>query len=101
MNLNNTVILERDIYNCFCGEYMYMEDIDAQVKSIIEKIYQKKHSEPLSLTDETSLRSIGFDSFDFAELTVKIEDIFEVDIFENRIVDTLGEIKEDIENGSE
>lgn len=76
-----------------------MEDIDSQVKAIIEKIYHKKHQGDIELNDETSLRKIGFDSFDFAELTVKIEDLFDVDIFENRIVNTIKEIKEEIENG--
>jgi len=77
-----------------------MEDADALVKTLIEKIYRKKHSDALILTNTTSLRKdLGFDSFDFAELTVKIEDIFDVDIFENRIVDTLAEIKEEMQNG--
>jgi len=77
-----------------------MEEVETQVKEIIEKIYQKKHTEPLKLNDATSLRrDLGFDSFDFAELTVKIEDIFDIDIFENRIVDTLAEIKEEMKNG--
>lgn len=76
-----------------------MEDIDLQIKAIIEKIYHKKHSDDLDLNDSISLSEIGFDSLDFAELTVKIEDIFGVDIFENRIVDTLKEIKEEINKG--
>ena len=34
----------------------------------------------------------GFTSFDLAELTVKIEDEFDVDIFEDGLVNTVGEI---------
>lgn len=34
----------------------------------------------------------GFTSFDLAELTVKIEDEYDIDIFENGLVNTVGEI---------
>jgi len=76
-----------------------MDNIDHQVRVIIERIYKKKHADPIMLNLSTSLRNdLGFDSLDLAELTVKIEDIFDVDIFENRIVDTLQEIEKEIEN---
>ena len=35
---------------------------------------------------------LNFDSFDLAELTVKIEEEFEVDIFEDGLVNTVEEI---------
>lgn len=35
---------------------------------------------------------IGFTSFDLAELTVRIEDQFDVDIFEDGLILTVGEI---------
>jgi acyl carrier protein len=35
---------------------------------------------------------IGFDSLDLAELTVRIEAQFKVDIFEKGIISTVGEI---------
>lgn len=77
-----------------------MSEIADQIKMVIESIYKKKHEYSPVISDTTSLRSeLGFDSFDLAELTVKIEDIFNVDVFENRIVDTLEEIREEIENG--
>ena len=42
-----------------------------------------------------SLRDkIGFSSFDLADLTVRIEDEFDVDIFEDGIISTVGEIFE-------
>jgi acyl carrier protein len=45
----------------------------------------------LYLTD--NLRNdIGFDSLDLAELTVRIEAEFGIDIFEKGIVNTIGEI---------
>lgn len=77
-----------------------MKDLEIGIISIIQNIYHKKNSEEITLSNATSLRSIGFDSFDFAELTVKIEDAFGVDIFEKRIIDTLGEIIEEVTNGS-
>jgi acyl carrier protein len=47
------------------------------------------------LNESTHLRNdIGFDSLDLAELTVRIEAEFEIDIFENGIVNTVGEILE-------
>lgn len=46
-----------------------------------------------SISGETSLRrDLRFDSIDFATLTVRIEDACGVDIFEDGIVDTFGEI---------
>ena len=35
---------------------------------------------------------IGFDSFNLAQLTVMIEDEFDVDVFEDGFVETVGEI---------
>lgn len=48
-----------------------------------------------TLNDSMSLRDdIGFDSLDLAELTVRIEAQFNVDIFEKGIISTVGEIFE-------
>ena len=45
------------------------------------------------ITENMSLRKdIGFDSFDLALLTAKIEDEFDVDVFEHGIIDTVGDI---------
>ena len=45
------------------------------------------------LHDTDNLRDdIGFTSFDLAELTVRIEDEFDIDIFEDGLVATVGEI---------
>ena len=47
------------------------------------------------LNSEDNLRdNLGLNSFDLAELTVKIEDEFDIDIFEDGLVNTIGEIYE-------
>lgn len=49
----------------------------------------------LDVNASTSLREdLEFTSFDLAELTVKIEDEFDIDIFEDGLVSTVGEIFE-------
>lgn len=51
-----------------------------------------------NINASTRLRAdLGFDSFDLAELTVKIEDEFSVDVFEDGIVETVGELCAKIE----
>ena len=48
-----------------------------------------------SLKESDSLRNdLHLTSLDLAELTVRIEDEFGVDIFEEGLVDTIGEIYE-------
>ena len=48
-----------------------------------------------NIKGKTSLRDdLGFDSFDLAELTVRIEDAYGVDIFEDGLVDTVDDILE-------
>ncbi len=49
----------------------------------------------LNLEKEHNLRNdLGLDSLDLAELTVRIEAEFDVDIFEDGLVETVGEILE-------
>jgi len=55
--------------------------------------YKGKKLEVLP-TDEVSLREIGLDSLDLAELTVKIEYKFGVDVFENGLINSFGELYE-------
>lgn len=46
-----------------------------------------------SITDNTRLREdLELTSFDLAELTVKLEDEYGIDIFEDGLVNTVGEI---------
>lgn len=68
--------------------------MEEKVVTIINQIRLNKGLEPInSLKPEDNLRKdIGFTSFDLAELTVRIENEFNIDIFENGLVNTLGEI---------
>ena len=70
-----------------------MED---QVLSIINDIRKSKNLKVLeSLKETDNLRNdLNLTSFDLAELTVRIEDEFGVDIFEEGLIDTIGEIYE-------
>lgn len=62
--------------------------------SIINDIRKSKRLNVLDALKETdNLRTdLNLTSFDLAELTVRIEDEFGVDIFEEGIVNTIGEI---------
>ena len=70
--------------------------METKVIEIINFIRQNKNLPILmEIKDNDNLReSIGFTSFDLAELTVRIEDEFSVDIFEDGIISTIGEIYE-------
>lgn len=65
---------------------------------IINIIKDNKDEKKLTnLTKEMNLREdIGFDSLDLAELTVRIEKEFQVDVFEDGLVNTIQEIVEKI-----
>lgn len=65
-----------------------------RVLSIINEIrVAKELPAVVKLEKEMRLREdLGFTSFDLAELTVKIEDEFDIDIFEDGLVSTIGEI---------
>ena len=65
-----------------------------KVLSIINEIRQTKGLSLLNeIKENDSLRNdIQLTSFDLAELTVKIEDEFDIDIFEDGLVNTVGEI---------
>ena len=67
---------------------------------IINIIKDNKDEEKLTnLKEEMNLREdIGFDSLDLAELTVRIEKEFNVDVFEDGLVNTIKEIIEKIRN---
>lgn len=61
---------------------------------VVNSIRENKELDKLSEIHETDrLREdYGFTSFDLAELTVKIEDEYDIDIFEDGLVNTVGEI---------
>ena len=70
--------------------------MESTILEIINSIRSVKGLPALSsLSSEDSLREdLGFTSFDLAELTVRIEDEFDIDIFEDGLVNTVGEIYE-------
>ena len=70
------------------------EDRLNEILEIVNTILENRSRTKLGhISPETHLRNdIGFDSLDLAELTVKIEAIHDVDIFEDGIVNTIEEI---------
>lgn len=68
--------------------------MNEKLLKIINSIKKNKQDKPVeSLTEEMRLREdLNLDSFDLAELTVKIEDEFDIDIFEDGLILTVGEI---------
>lgn len=67
-----------------------------KILKIINTVLDNRTKEKLtSINPDMHLRNdIGFDSFDLAELTVRIEAEYDVDIFEDGMVNTVGEILE-------
>lgn len=70
--------------------------MEQKVFDIINAIREEKGLKVLSVISlSDNLRDqIGFTSFDLAELTVKLEDEFDIDIFEDGLVNTVGEVLE-------
>lgn len=65
-----------------------------RISVIVNDIREEQGESRLEgITENMSLRKdIGFDSFDLALLTAKIEDEFDVDVFEHGIIDTVSDI---------
>lgn len=72
----------------------------AKVLDIINDIRASKGLSPVAeLKDTDNLRSdLSLTSFDLAELTVRIEDEFDIDIFEDGLVNTIGEVYAKLES---
>lgn len=68
--------------------------MEQKVLEIINNIRANKELVSVEeLQPELRLREdLGLTSFDLAELTVNIEDEFDIDIFEDGLVNTIGEI---------
>ena len=68
--------------------------MNEKLLKIINSIKKNKQDKPVeTLTEKMRLREdLNLDSFDLAELTVKIEEEFDIDIFEDGLVLTVGEI---------
>ncbi len=73
--------------------------MEQKVLEIINNIRTTKDMAPVaSLNAGDNLRDdLGLTSFDLAELTVNIEAEFDVDIFEDGLVNTIGEIYEKLQ----
>ena len=67
-----------------------------QLLSIINTVLENRGKEKVSIINENSSlkNDCGLDSLDLAELTVRIDAEYDVDIFEDGIVTTVGEILE-------
>ncbi len=64
------------------------------LKGIINTVLTNRGKATVNSIDKTSdLRNdIGMDSLDLAELTVRVEAQFDVDIFEDGIITTVGQV---------
>jgi acyl carrier protein len=73
--------------------------MEQKVLEIINKIRSAKDMAPIAeLHAADKLRDdLGLTSFDLAELTVNIEDEFDIDIFEDGLVNTVDEIFEKLQ----
>jgi len=70
------------------------------LKSIISDILQEKDDASTvdSLNDSMSLTNdLGLDSLDLAEMTVRLEDEYGIDVFEDDVVDEIGEVLEKLD----
>lgn len=70
--------------------------MEKKILLIINDIRIAKGLSPIiALQEGTDLRKdLGFSSFDLAELTVRVEDEFGIDIFKDGIVNTIAEVYE-------
>jgi len=68
--------------------------MEEKIIKIINIVLENRNRKKMStLNSKMHLRNdIGFDSLDLAELTVRIEAEYGIDIFEDGIVNTVGEI---------
>lgn len=75
--------------------------MENQLLEIINEMLEEKGKELLVTLEQTiSLRNdLEFDSLNLAEFTVKVEDEFDVDIFEDGFVDLISEVLEKIKKG--
>jgi acyl carrier protein len=66
-----------------------------QLLEIVNKVLENNgYSKVLEITDDMNLKNdIGYDSFMLAELTVEIEEVYNIDIFKDSLVFTIGDIK--------
>ena len=73
--------------------------MEQKILNIITEIRATKELpaiDNINVTDDLR-NDLDLTSFDLAELTVKIEDEFDIDIFEDGLVNTIGEIYEKLQ----
>jgi acyl carrier protein len=70
--------------------------MENRLLTIINTVLENRSKEKInSITNQMHLRNdLGFDSLDLAELTVRIEAEFDIDVFEDGMIQTIGEIIE-------
>jgi acyl carrier protein len=77
-----------------------LKKMSEKILEIVNIVLENRSKTKLeSLSTEMHLRNdIGFDSLDLAELTVRLEAEYDIDIFEDGIVNTVSEILERLNN---
>lgn len=87
-------------FKLFFGLHQTPSYMEKKLLEIINHVLESSDRSKLNDLNATlNLRTdLGMDSFQLAELTVRIEDEFNVDIFENGIINTIGEIIKILEN---
>lgn len=72
------------------------DDLKQIINSILK---EKEEGSPVDeLSKDTSLtEDLGLDSLDLAEMTVRLEDKYGVDVFEENVVDKVNEVLEKLE----
>lgn len=73
-----------------------METKVLEIINLIRKNKGQSAFEGINASDRLR-EDFGFTSFDLAELTVRVEDEFDIDIFEDGLIETAGEIFEKLE----
>jgi acyl carrier protein len=68
--------------------------METTILELVNTVRVNKGLPPLAVVQpESRLRQdLGFDSFDLAELTVRIEEVWKLDIFADGLVHTVGEV---------
>lgn len=74
--------------------------MNARLLKIINTVKKNNDQQSVEkINKEDDLRNdLGFGSLDLAELTVRIESEFGVDIFADGLINTIGEVQEKIRN---
>ena len=74
--------------------------METKICDIINKVRKNKGLQSMeTITADMSLRrDLELTSFDLAELTVRIEDEFDIDVFEDGLIEKVGEIYSKLSN---